>query len=483
MNNSKLIKLIKSFSKDEFREFGLFVASPYYNREKILVKFYNFLKKHYPSFEENSLNKRSVFSKLYPKKNYNDALLRNTISDLLRLAEEYLKCVNFKNETFYNRYSLLKELTNRKQSELFKSNMSKAKSKLDSSGIRDEIYYHNVFLLEDEIRRNVIVNSSRVLFKDDNLNEQLKNLMIQQLAENIKLYAIMLNQAKFIYDHKFDFSFLEIVREYIQNNYQFFQNIPYIKIFYNCVMLFKTGGKKYFDEIKIEIKTNYKLLSVTDRKNMFMVLTNHCNSEVKKGKYEFYRENFNIYKELLKTRAYLEGNDFMAHYIYQAIAINALATGEYEWAEKFIHLYKKILHLDFQENTYNYCLTQLYLKQKNFDSALISLSKVKPIDINFKLNINVTLLTIYYCRNDNESFLSLIDSFRHFLKRNKNIRKEDLLLNNNFTIHIKKLFGLKNRKNVNDISGLAIFKKEIENSVNVFSKRWFLEEINQLMVN
>lgn len=483
MRSSKLVKLLNTFNKDEFREFGYFVESPFYNREKILIKFYSLLKKHYPEFQESDLKKTSIFLKLYPGKKYNDALLRNAISDLLKLAEEYLKCVHFKKEKFYNKYLLLKELTNRKQSILFRTNLAKAKSEIKTSGIKDEIYYQNVFLLEDEIRRNVVVNSSRILFKDDNLNEQAKNLLIQQLTENIKLYAIMLNQTKFIYDHKFDFSFLELVREYIQNNYRLFQNIPYIKIFYNCVMLFKTGEKKYFDELKIEIKKNYKLLSVTDRKNMFMVLTNHCNSEVKKGKYEFYRENFNIYKELLKTKAYLEGNDFMAHYIYQAITHNALSTGEYEWAEKFIHRYKKILHPDFQETSYHFCLTQLYIKLKDYDSALTSLSKVLPSDINYKLNINIYLLMIYYYRNDNESFYSLIDSFRHFLKRNKNIRKADHLSNNNFTIHIKRLFGLKNRKNLKDKSGLALFKKEIENSSDLNSQRWFLEEINLLMSN
>ncbi|KXK49032.1 MAG: hypothetical protein UZ05_CHB002001963 [Chlorobi bacterium OLB5] len=45
MINSKAIELLKTFNEEEFKQFGLFTASPYFNREAVQVKFYEILKK------------------------------------------------------------------------------------------------------------------------------------------------------------------------------------------------------------------------------------------------------------------------------------------------------------------------------------------------------------------------------------------------------------------------------------------------------
>lgn len=479
MHNNNLLKLLKTFQKEEFRDFCMFVNSQYFNRENVLIILTGILKKHYPSFTGNDLMKEKVYSKLFPGKKYNDAVLRNAVSDLLKLAEEFLKTVQLKKDPFYGQYLLLKELTNRKQQKLFKMNYKKAEHILKETGIVDEIYYQNVFLLSDELRRNVVVNSSRILFKDDNLNEQAYNLHLHYLIENIKLYAIMLNQRKFTYDHVFDFSLFEILLKYIEDNFDLYKKIPYINIFYNCVMLFKTEEKKYFNELKYLTKTHFKKLTLTDRKNMYMVLSNHSTSQIKSGKFEFYEEMFDIYLEMLRSKAYLEGNNFMAHYIYNAIAMNAIALGKTEWAEKFLNKYKSHIHEDFRDSIYNCCMSNYHIEKKEFDQALDKLSRVKTIDINFKLNINTTLLKIYFRKNESESFLSLVDSFRHFIKRNKEMRLSDRTSYNNFLLYLKKLFILKTGDQKYNYSDIMILKSSLEKNSETSYKKWLLNEFSK----
>lgn len=481
MQNNNLIKLLKTFTPDEFRKFILFVNSPFFNREKVLIKFSVILKKHYPDLESDTLNKKAVFSKLFPGRKYNDALIRNTVSDFLKLAEEYLKMIQLKKDPFNEQYLLLKELTNRKQQKLFNANFKKATKILKETGIIDEMYYQNKFYLEDELRRNVVVSSSRILFKDDNLDQQAFNHNLHFLLENIKLYAILLNQSKFTFDHKFDFTLFELLRKYIEDNLELYKDIPYINIFYNCVMIFKTGEKKYFDELKSLVKKHYFKLSLTDRKNMFIVLTNYCNAMVKKGKFEFYNELHQINLELLKTKAYLEGNDFMAHYIYNTVALTAVFNDKTEWAENFVNKYKSILHPDFRESSYNYCLANIYLGKGKYDESLEILSKVEPLDIIFKLNINKTLLKIYFCKNESESFFSLVDSFRHFLKRNKVVRNDDRITYSNFISYLRKLFQLKSNHGTTDRSEISVLKKKLENENEIAFKKWLLDKINEAL--
>ena len=483
MNKSKLIKLFRTFSKEEFKEFGLFVESPFFNREKVQVKFFKMIFTAYPDFDSVKIRKQNIYSKLFPGKRYNDALMRNTVSDMLNLAKEFLRCIHFRSENFHRQYVLLKELTNRRQQELFKANFKSAEKELMGSEIRDEIFYQNKFLLEDEKRRNVVVNSSKILYQDDNINEQAENIKIAHLTEDIKLYAILINQKKFVHDHNFDLTYFETIRKYIEENFISFRNIPYITIFYNCIMLFLTEEKKYFDELKKEVKKHFEKLTATDRKNMFMVLTNHGKHRIKKGEFEFYRELFEINKDFIKTKACYEGNDFIAHYIYASVALNAIAVNEYGWAEKFIHEYKNEMHVNFRESVYNFCLSNLYIEKGNYEKALEALSKVKTFDIQYKLQVNQTLLLIYFCMNETESFLSLVDSFRHFLNRNKYLRKSDRLLYGNFIKYINKLYNVKIKNTYMPGQELEKIKAELEGMEEIVRKKWLTDRADELVTS
>ena len=83
---SKAIDLLRTFSEAEFKEFGNFTASPYFNREIVQVKFYELLKKYYPDFTAKTFTKEQVYSKLYPGKTFSDGVMRNILSKTLELA-------------------------------------------------------------------------------------------------------------------------------------------------------------------------------------------------------------------------------------------------------------------------------------------------------------------------------------------------------------------------------------------------------------
>jgi len=480
MHDSNLINLLRTFSKEEMKRFGLFVQSPFYNREKILIKFVSVLIKYHPEFGVEEMPKKKIYASILPGKAYNDALMRNTVSDLLRLAEEFLKVIRANKDAFYSRYNIMKELTDRKQKTLFSMNFRKAKNALESSGVLDEIYYQNSFLLEDEKRRNVVVNSSRILYKDDNLQQQADSIHLHHLVEDIKLYAIMLNQKKFTYEHNFDFTLSETLRTYIEENFHLYRNIPYIAIFYNCVMLYKTEDKKYFDELRIQTKKHFKKLSHTDRKNMFMVLTNHGYLQIRRGNFEFYDELFEVNKDFIKTKAYLEGNDFMAHYIYSSIAMNAADIGKTDWAENFLNKYLKLVHSDYRKSSYNICMASIHLARKEYDNALEKLSVIIPWDNSAKLSVDLLQLKIYFSKNETESFLSMTDSMRHFLKRNKDIKNESRIVYGNFVLFLKKLYLLKISSPDIDKSKLYMLKKKIQDNNEIMAKKWLLEKVDEI---
>jgi len=60
MQNTKIIQFLKCLSKDELREFGKFVRSPFHNNRKDVIRFYDVLKKFYPDFNINETEKKNL---------------------------------------------------------------------------------------------------------------------------------------------------------------------------------------------------------------------------------------------------------------------------------------------------------------------------------------------------------------------------------------------------------------------------------------
>ncbi|MBK8983752.1 MAG: hypothetical protein IPM38_15895 [Ignavibacteria bacterium] len=480
MKDSKLLNLLRSLTKSEFREFGLFVNSPFHNKEIVLILFYDLLKKIYPEFNDREVDRNIVYAELFRGKKYNDGLFRNTVSDLLKLAEKFLTVKHLEKEMFYGQYWLLKELTNRKQNSLFKTNFKKADKLLDSDTARDEIYYQNKFLLEDEWRRNHVATSSRMLFEEDNLKKQSESLHVYYITEFTKLYAILLNQSKYTYDYKFNFELFEAVTDYLRNNFSSYSGIPYINVFYNCVMLYKTEETKYFTELKKLLLRHYKLLTLTDRKNIFIVLINYCNDRISRGDNVFLQEKFTVNEHLLKSKAYFEGNDFMPHYIYESIASTATELGKYEWAEKFIKKYKNIVHTDFIVNSFNYCLAEIFFKKNQYGKALEYLSAVKPGDVKSRMKINLLLMKLYYSGNDTVQFNSLTDSLRKYINRNRTVQEINRIKLSNFLIYISKLYRIKNDGSL--LYEIRSMKNNILSCTELFEKKWLEEQADLLMI-
>jgi len=79
MENSKLLDLLRSFSTREWRRFGDFLRSPYFNRSETPMLLFDWLEKQIRNGVP--LLERSVaFSVIYPALPYNDAQMNQALT-------------------------------------------------------------------------------------------------------------------------------------------------------------------------------------------------------------------------------------------------------------------------------------------------------------------------------------------------------------------------------------------------------------------
>ena len=205
------------------------------------------------------------------------------------------------------------------------------------------------------------------------------------------------------------------------------------------------------------------------------VLAKHCDEQVMKGNLKFLEEKFFIFKDFISTKAYLEGNDFMAHYIYEAVASNAVECGKFNEAEKFLKKYKQEVDEEFRENSYNICMAELLFAKKDFVRSLEILSHYIPVNVKDRIRLNTLLLKIFYNTGNEASFSSLIESSKKYILRNKTVQEASKNQFANFLKFINKLYKIRYDQNL--IYELKPLSENIQNCNELFSKKWLMEEV------
>jgi hypothetical protein len=202
MNKSKLADVLKTFSKEEFRQFGKFVVSPFFNGRNEVIRFYESIKKGYPEFGSKQYSKENIFAKVYPKIAYKDTLMRKLISNLTKLAEEFIIQTAFKKEEFQKKKYLLLEFRHRRLDNLFELFAARTEKLFENEKKNFEYFFNKSAFYNILNGYNGFRNPSLV---DRNFQEESDNFFYFFLCKSLEIYARLINQ-KNVFKKDFKFS-------------------------------------------------------------------------------------------------------------------------------------------------------------------------------------------------------------------------------------------------------------------------------------
>lgn len=165
MMNNKLIQVLKTFSKEEFKNFLRYMNSPYFNRYKPDLRLVEELKSFHEDFDNPKFTQEYIFEKIYPGKRYNDSTMTNIMCDVLLRAEDFLAMEKFRCDNHRNDLYLLKSLSERGLENVYRRNMKRIKSELSRDGELDADYFYMLHELESNLADFKITHDS-VVHKD-----------------------------------------------------------------------------------------------------------------------------------------------------------------------------------------------------------------------------------------------------------------------------------------------------------------------------
>ncbi|MEM8527973.1 MAG: hypothetical protein AAGG68_25250, partial [Bacteroidota bacterium] len=148
---------------------------------------------------------------------------------------------------------------------------------------------------------------------------------------------------------------------------------------------------------------------------------------------------------------------------------------KFKWAENFIRDNKEKLPKEHRENMVSFNLARLHFMQKNYNKVIELLREVEYSDISLSLQSKSFLLMTYYDIEEIEPLDSLLESFRVYLNRHKEIPQPRRVYHKNLIKFTKKL----TKVIPGDKAAVAKIKQEIEDTEG-FRVKWLEEKIAEL---
>lgn len=482
MKDTKLIQILKTFSREEVKEFEKFAASPYFSRGRDLTPFYKIFKSFHPDFNSSNFTYEKIFRKLYPDEKYlkskSENVLRMLSSELSKLAEEFIIVRDLRSNKFRSRICLMEFFLNNNLNAFFLKLHSDTKKNSDklSEGYTGwhfvDLYHLNML----EVIFSIHNNGKAASNMESQINMMnffslcaanfINNSYNARVRYNLENKDDLVEQFMRNFDHKNFISYLDKKKGIAKQDKEIFE-----LCFYGLLYTIHRKDKSIVEKIETRFYKNKHLFRDNHKLSFYYLLKSYYNREK-----DFEKLN-KLYSSLLEDEVYvpLTGGE-MPFIAYNDILYNLVAQNKLTEAQKFILKYTDYLRTDKKESFRNYGIAQIEFKKRNFAKSLECISKVEMLTFFFKYEIRNLYLKLYYELNYLEEARSLLDTYKHFLKSNKYVSEDLRLQTKQFVDYYKILLD---QKLSGSKSELEKYKKCIANEESLLYKDWLLEKIEE----
>ncbi|HRA99028.1 MAG TPA: hypothetical protein PK294_01195 [Ignavibacteria bacterium] len=487
MHKSSLLEIIRTFTPKELIKFEDFVNSPYFNKNKNVIKLFAEVIKYRPEFNNENLEKELVWKKLFPEKNYNYGIMKNIIHDLTGLSEKFILLEKYSGESFRCELDLIEAGNSRNLQKFTSGKLDQFEKKIKSEADPNKYSSINGFLTV----AGGFYDTKSSFIHEYNLKQDREEYL--RLASDYSLFNFLVRSFKLLHNtfanevhgnrpvrktllEKFFVKLKEhsILEDLLINENENKDQDKISKIVMCFHLMYKAVTsdrdiaeyykfKSYLRE-NIELFSGHEIKNLNNCRNTCAILLKISDSEVAKESLDWIK--FLMEKNIILLRSGLMYNTTMLNAVNYSVRLK-----EISFAEEFLNRYSGNLPAESRENTTNYCMAMIHFGKGNFGKSLEYLSRISDEKLIRKYFVKRLYLKIYYELNDYESFIYAFDTFSHFKKRNKLTNETRAMAFNNFGSNIRSLFKLRN--SFEKFESIKL-RKETGDQI------WFIEKIDEI---
>ncbi|MES2765506.1 MAG: hypothetical protein V4642_06555 [Bacteroidota bacterium] len=420
MHSSKLLSIFRTFSKKELRRCGEFVQSPYFNKNENVIALFNLIGPYAPEFSDKILLKENVFKKLFPAEDFSEQKVRDVMSALTEVVEEFITVSKVESEPVQQKIELADFYLKsglEKYAEILTREIDKD---LLKESDEDAQFFLKEFRLEE--LKTELVDSHRSV---KNYLPALEALDNYYLLKKLHMSASLLNDTNTFSDGKIEIPLLKELLENIEKNEQNFSAT--IRAYYHAICVLKDKAdnnifKKHFPLLKEILLKETDEIPDSLETSLFTLAINFCIIQTEKGESAYYKEAFELGRKSIEISTRKDEFTLLPT-VYESTAALGILAKEFDWAEDFAEGFKKHVSGEHRENSYHYTMARVKLYRKDFRGVLKHLLNVETDNYDYYLSTRQMLIRAYYELGETESIYFVLEAVKKYLQRKTDIPK------------------------------------------------------------
>ncbi|MFZ1322959.1 MAG: hypothetical protein WAT71_15485 [Ignavibacteria bacterium] len=481
MKNLLLIQVLNSLSKKEFTRFEEFLKSPFYNKKPNAVKFFEAIRESSPSLTVDQIKKDVIWKHMYPKKKFNAGVFKNLVFDLTGLIEKFIEVIKYEENELGKNFILLDALSERKIHNKFFSKYDKLYKEISKSKFYQSYYSDIQKLIYKKINHSSVntkyqeaISSEILIVSEMYLNEVIVNL--SYVFNDISTLELRSNKSaatnfsKVIFGNEDTRRFITTVTKTEKKDQQI------LKMYYFIFLAFAyPENRENYINFKKHLYKYSGLFTQEEKSRLYISLGDALNIRPSGKNDNKVIEFLELYKKRIDENIFTESDGRVNIFSYSNIIKMAGMLSDYKLI-KFVKInFFELLQEEYKENMNYYTDAYYNFSIGKFDIALQNCLKIKLEHFILKFDIKDLQAMLYYETGDYENFIYLLDTYKHFLKKNSSVSDQYKNWYGKFITNVHRLFKIK--RNFDEYE-LMQFEKDVLDG-KTGSKFWFIEKINQ----
>ena len=489
MKNTNIIKLLRTFSKKEFKDLCAYVHSPAKNRSRDVSRHFDAIKKYYPGFDSLKLTDENVFKAVFPGQKFDKARFAIEAFYMFEAACRFLSVEELEGNEIEQNLSLLKQLSERGMDGSFEKLSKKLDRQIAPANFQLDAFFRYRFAYEDLLmthylrKNNFELQISHSFRKADcsvglSLLRSLRSVSDKSIAESsygLKIDTLLIDIT--LDNTRLDKIFADTDRH------------PYLKLLETVYCLSKgitdKKGSEWIDRSRDAFLDNFDAYSHDEKIYIFRSILNVYHLKMNLSTDKEFLEKMDLKRYELMKMTVDKGlykttkEKYMLLFHYRNILFAAIDHSDYKWAEYFINGFTDKLKPANRDNMRNYSMSVLYFSRQKYEKSLDCLSLVKYDTFLLKLDVKILLMQLYYELKLFDQAYYMYDTTLKYFKSTTDISEDLRVYNLNFLKYYSSLLKLTNEP---DTIEAEMTLKEIERSPDTIDGwQWLTEKFEELI--
>lgn len=484
MYKAKFFRVAGSLDHSSWKRFRKFVHTRPQLRSEKVGHFLDQVFAAHPEFDLPWIGREALHARIFPDLPYRDQRLYDHLSYLYDLLEAFLILENRRGDIIADELVLLDYFRRSGLVRDFQQTVKRAGKKLDAlpSGPDKSLAGYHLASRQEALYSSQLKEQARS--KDDGLQGKMDSLELHFLRVRLQYSCEMFNRKNVVGTSYYTDTLVHALKMYEAAPERFAAD-PVIGVYYQALQMFldPDDGQAYHTLRKL-LERQAEVLPPNEAHTLYTYAQNFCIRRINEGQAEYFDFLFDLYVEMLdRGTIYEDGR--LSQWDYKNIVSLGLRLDKTDWVANFIELARDQIAPDYRDNAYCYNRAYFDYSTRNYPGALRQLQQVEFPDVFYHLGTKAIQMKIYYELEETEVLLSLLTTFKTYLRRQKGISAYQRRTHQNLVKYVQKLDRLRERgprmKKPAYIKELQQLQAQAQAADGVSNLKWLIGQIELLL--